>query len=322
MRLSPRILVIVALCAGRVCYASSDSDIAQQTAETPFFPVWGEEAKARGYDIPQPFGVNVSHMNIRQNVDVDSIAFSGLSLGNHLIPDTMFAIDVGNTRERSTTDNVRLDLWVFPFLNVYGLLGHTEGSSVSAVAVDADPGSFSGVDRVIAQAVHRMHQSGDLQGIDFTLKFKGVTWGGGITLAGGYNDWFALVDTNYTRTDFDILDGKISALTVSPRVGYRFHLPGIAGPSHLSLWVGSMYQDVQQEFKGSLADLSMPAALVPLINSVNQNGQGRFTVNQHLTSPWNLMAGMQYEITQNFNVLAEVGFDERNSFFIAGEYRF
>lgn len=320
MRTSFWALLILQLLAGKLCYAESDKT--PQSSDTSFFPVWGEEATARGYELPEPVGINVSHMNIRQNVDVDSITFSGLSLGSHPIPVDMFAIDVGNTREHSTTDNIRLDLWVFPFLNVYGLLGNTQGASISTVSVDANPANFSGIDHLIAQSVHRMHQSGELQNIDFKLKFKGMTWGGGVTFAGGYNDWFALVDTNYTRTDFDILDGKISALTVSPRVGYRFHFTGIAGPSHLSLWVGSMYQDVQQEFKGSLADLSMPAVLVPLINSVNQNGQGRFAVNQHLTSPWNLLVGMQYEITQNFNILAEVGFDERNSFFIAGEYRF
>ncbi|HIC6379108.1 TPA: hypothetical protein ACW4DN_004915, partial [Salmonella enterica subsp. enterica serovar Schwarzengrund] len=30
----------------------------------------------------------------------------------------------------------------------------------------------------------------------------------------------------------------------------------------------------------------------------------------------------QYEITRHFNVTTEFGFAERNSFFVAGEYRF
>lgn len=54
----------------------------------------------------------------------------------------------------------------------------------------------------------------------------------------------------------------------------------------------------------------------------NQKGQGRFDVRQHLSSPWNVLIGAQYEITRNFNLTSEVGFAERNSFFIAGEYRF
>ncbi|MFZ3390111.1 hypothetical protein [Buttiauxella gaviniae] len=286
------------------------------------FPIWGDEARARGYSIPLPFGVNLSYMNIRQNVDVDSITFSGLKLGAHPIPSDMFAIDVGHTRERSKTENLRLDMWVFPFLNIYGLMGYTKGSSISNVSVDADPSRYTGIDRIIASSVHSLNQSGDLQNIDFTLDFEGVTYGTGVTLAGGYKNWFTLVDTNYTRTNFDILDGKISALTISPRVGYRFDMPQISGPSHLSVWIGAMYQDVQQEFKGNLSDLHMPAELQPLINSVNKDDDGRFDVKQHLTSPWNTLIGAQYELTQNFNVLTEIGFNERNSFFLAGEYRF
>ena len=36
----------------------------------------------------------------------------------------------------------------------------------------------------------------------------------------------------------------------------------------------------------------------------------------------NVLVGAQYELTQNFNITTEFGFAERNSFFIAGEYRF
>ena len=314
MRASGTVLTLLLAACGASAAEQSESD--------SYFPIWGDEARPRGYSIPLPYGVNLSYMNIRQDIMVDSITFSGLKLGNHPIPSDMFAIDAGHTREKSKTENLRLDMWVFPFLNVYGLVGHTRGSSVSQVSVDSDPSQLRGLDRVIAGAVHQLYQSGKLQNIDFTLDFKGTTWGTGFTLAGGYGNWFGLVDTNYTRTDFDILDGSISAVTVSPRVGYRFSFQGIDGPSHLSLWVGSMYQDVQQEFKGDLADLHMPPELQPLIAAVNKDGEGKFDVKQKLTSPWNMLIGAQYEVTKNFNVLTEFGFNERNSFFVSGEYRF
>ena len=314
MRASGTVLTLLLAACGASAAEQSESD--------SYFPIWGDEARARGYSIPLPYGVNLSYMNIRQDIMVDSITFSGLKLGNHPIPSDMFAIDAGHTREKSKTENLRLDMWVFPFLNVYGLVGHTRGSSVSQVSVDSDPSQFRGLDRGISGAVHQLYQSGKLQNIDFTLDFKGTTWGTGFTLAGGYGNWFGLVDTNYTRTDFDILDGSISAVTVSPRVGYRFSFQGIDGPSHLSLWVGSMYQDVQQEFKGDLADLHMPPELQPLIAAVNKDGEGKFDVKQKLTSPWNMLIGAQYEVTKNFNVLTEFGFNERNSFFVSGEYRF
>ena len=136
-----------------------------------------------------------------------------------------------------------------------------------------------------------------------------------------------MLDANYTQTRFDILDGSIDAFTFSPRVGYRFNTPSVdtlhLPAGKLNLWVGSMYQDVQQEFKGSLNDLSMPSPMLQnMVNLANQDNNGRFDVKQHLQSPWNVLVGAQYELTQHFNITTEFGFAERNSFFIAGEYRF
>lgn len=290
-------------------------------------PFWGDEARARGYDLPEPFGVNVNYMNMRQNIDVDSIRFSGLGLGTTALPSSLFDISVGHTREYSKSETLKLDAWILPFMNVYGLVGYTKGHSISKVSVDSDASTQSGfLNQMIANVIHGMNQSGQLQNLDFKLDFKGVTYGAGTVLAGGYENWFVLTDINYTQTRFDILDGSIEAFTVSPRVGYRFDLPAFdtlhMGPSRLNVWVGTMYQDIQQEFRGKLSDLNMPAELQSLMKLADQNGKGRFKVKQHLQSPWNVLLGTQYEITRNFNVTTEFGFAQRNSFFVSAEYRF
>lgn len=274
------------------------------TGPLPFF---GEEIRKRGYELPDPYGIAYDHMNMRQNIKVDSIDFSGLKLLGFPIPPEIFKINVGHTRERSLTDTARLDTWLFPFLNVYAIVGHTKGSSHSNVAVDAP---------VI----------GKMSNIDFILKFKGTTYGAGTTLAYGYHNWFGTLDFNYTRTNFDILDGSTTAYTFTPRIGYRFTVPGSAKysipVSHASLWIGSMYQDVSQDFSGNLSNLHMPANLVNLVNFVNQDKEARFRVKQHLKSPWNVLVGGQYELTRNFNVITEVGFEKRNSIMVGGEFRF
>lgn len=285
-------------------------------------PIGGTEARLRGFALPEPFGIGIGHMNIRQNIAVDSIAFSGLSIGSHAIPSDLFAVEAGKTRQRSETENLRFDAWLFPFLDVYGIVGHTRGSSLSEISVNSDPNRYSGLDYLIAAGVQGMNQSGQLRDLDFKLDFKGVTYGAGFTLAGGHGNWFALVDVNHTRTRFDVLDGHISAWTVSPRIGHHFQVPGIGGRTHMHLWIGGMYQDVEQEFKGSLSDLSMPAALQPLIATANQSGGGRFDVNQHLESPWNALIGGQYGVTKHFTILTEFGFSQRNSFFVSAECRF
>ncbi|NLU17752.1 MAG: hypothetical protein GXW94_18655 [Serratia liquefaciens] len=306
--------------------AAQHADVpkAKPLPEHRLLPLWGDEARARGYDLPEPFGIGINYMNMRQNIDVDSINFTGLGWDTFALPANLFDIDVSKTREQSKTETMRLDTWVLPFLNVYGIVGHTKGSSLSKVSVDGHPSQYAegSMENLIAGMVHGMNQEGTLRDLDFKLDFKGTTYGAGFTLVGGYDNWFTSVDTNYTRTNFDILDGQISALTVSPRVGYRFLVPGISGQTHLNLWVGTMYQDVQQRFKGSLSDLQMPVELQNLMMIANQKGEGRFDVKQHLQSPWNVLIGTQYEITRHFNLLTEFGFSERNSFMVSGEYRF
>ncbi|MBN0308324.1 hypothetical protein JTL37_34130, partial [Pseudomonas aeruginosa] len=93
----------------------------------------------------------------RQNINVDSINFTGLSLDGRNIDcgkdpvckhavnnifangpvslDNAFQIGVGHTRESSKTETLKLDAWLLPFMNVYGLVGHTEGHSISQIAV-------------------------------------------------------------------------------------------------------------------------------------------------------------------------------------------
>ncbi|MTD28469.1 hypothetical protein [Erwinia sorbitola] len=285
----------------------------KSTGPLPFF---GDEIRKRGYDLPDPYGIGFNYMNIHQNIKVKSIQFSNLKIPGLFpgmkpipLPGNMFNINVGRTREKSKTETARLDTWLFPFLNVYGIVGHTRGSSVSNVSV-CTLGTCPG----------------QLKNMDFTLKFKGTTYGGGTTLAYGYHNWFGTLDFNYTRTSFNILDGSISAYTFTPRVGYRFTIPGSAKysipVSHASLWVGSMYQDVDQDFRGSLSNLHMPANLVDLVNFVNQDKKGHFRVKQHLKSPWNILVGGQYELTRNFNIITEVGFEKRNSLMVGGEFRF
>ena len=291
--------------------------------DEPFLPIFGKEAREKGYELPKTYGVNVNYMNIHQNINVKSINFDGLYLDFKLgklpikgpvAPDA-FKIDVLSTRQRSHTETLRLDAWVFPFMNVYGVVGHTKGRSISKVNVGSTNPS---INRIIKSI-------GDMDGIDFVLKFKGTTYGLGTTFAGGVGNWFGLLDLNYTRTKLNIIDGNIKAFTLAPRVGYRFTLPAVETiklpQSKFSLWVGTMYQNVDQNFHGKLSKLSFSPKLQRIINFVNKR-EGTFNVKQKMESPWNVLAGFQWEITPSFNILAEAGFIKRNSFFAAVEYRF
>ncbi|EAB8791596.1 hypothetical protein YG57_26285, partial [Salmonella enterica subsp. enterica] len=195
-------------------------------SQSRILPIWGDEARARGYDLPEPFGVGYNYMNLRQDIVVDKIGFimpTQPDLGGLLTIDGI-NIDAGHTREKSETHMLKLDSWVFPFMNVYGLYGKTKGKSHTTLAGGSvDIRDFLG-------NPHHLDLNSVIKGKPFDLDFEGKTYGAGVTFAGAYEQFFGTVDVNYTKTNLDILDGDIKALVVSPRVGYEFVFsPLIAG---------------------------------------------------------------------------------------------
>ena len=285
-------------------------DTRTPASQSRVLPIWGDEARARGYDIPEPFGASYSYMNLRQDIIVDKIGFDA---SKWLEMSDVVKVDVGHTREKSETHMLKLDSWVFPFMNGYGLYGYTKGTSktvLNDVSMDFGFPMSLAKDEI------------------FELDFKGKTYGAGFTLAGGYNQFFGTFDLNYTKTNLDILDGDIKALVISPRVGYEFVFsPLISGQGNtkLQVWTGAMYQDITQRFRGDVSKLHLPGKLNDMMNNpdfLEGIGNVKFDVEQHLAHKWNQTVGARLEVTRNFNVITELGFNNRNSFFVSGEFRF
>ncbi|BET95550.1 hypothetical protein [Xenorhabdus taiwanensis] len=305
---SERPLFSLTVSESGIQQTNNDGSLSQSTKSgSRILPIWGDAAHAKGYDLPEPFGASYSYMNMRQNIVVDSIKFKFTNPKFHNWEKAII-IDAGDTRQKSETHMLKLDSWVLPFLNIYGVYGKTKGKSTTNldnIALLGDP--EYGKD------------------IPFELSFKGKTFGGGVTLANGYNQFFATLDANYTRTNLDILDGDISALVITPRIGYEFIFEPLfagQGKTKTQVWVGAMYQDITQRFRGDVSKLNLPPKLQEGMAMIKNMTDIKFDVKQHLAHKWNNTIGARIEITRNFNILSEVGFGNRNSFFISGEFRF
>ncbi|MDX7998020.1 hypothetical protein FE394_02110 [Xenorhabdus sp. Reich] len=304
---SERPLFSLTMTESGVPQTNNDGSLSRSAkSESRILPIWGDKARAKGYDLPEPFGASYSYMNMRQDIVVDSIKFqfTNPKFGNW---EKGIIIDAGDTRQKSETHLLKLDSWVFPFLNVYGVYGKTKGKSKT------------NLDNIAV-----FEEANYVQNIPFELNFKGKTFGGGATLAGGYNQFFATLDANYTRTNLDILDGDISAFVLTPRIGYEFVFnPLIAGQGNtkVQVWVGAMYQDITQRFKGDVGGLDLPPEL-SMFEVIKPMTDIKFDVKQHLAHKWSNTAGVRFEVTRNFNVISEVGFGNRNTFFVSGEFRF
>ncbi|WP_318488645.1 TonB-dependent receptor [Photobacterium leiognathi] len=257
-------------------------------AQSFTLPIWKEEAQALGYELPKPIGFNLSYMALEQNIDVNSIDLKGLPIW---IPELDMQAEQGSQTSEVLT--LRADMWLFPFLNLYVLGGKMTGTSETAVNV------------------HNKFL-GDYRIDNFKLDLDGYLYGGGVVLAGGYKQIFGLVDISYTETELTVIDGSISAWVISPRIGYDFYQQGLP----LRVWGGVMYQNVEQSLSGKLSDLNLP----PFIENIAKNGT--FHIEQQLSTPWNPILGMQYQINPNLYLLAEAGFGDRTSLFTSIDFRF
>jgi hypothetical protein len=279
--------LVTLLTLGFFCTASAEDAYNSSSAEerwSSFLPIWGGKARERGHDLPLPFGVTANFMFIKQDYDVERIELDiggiDLELADSVVGGYVSGEDFSMV--------LRFGAWIFPFLNVYALAGYTDGETSTHVKIPL--GSGRG-ERAIS--------------FPFTLEYKGPTLGGGLTLAGGMRNIFAVFDANYTETDLDIADSEITALVLSPRIGYQCMIGSWKG----KFWVGGMYQDVEQTIRGRV---QFGRILEPV----------HFDVKQKAAKPWNMTLGMLFNVTPNINVTVEAGFIGRDQILTAFGYRF
>lgn len=194
-------------------------------------------------------------------------------------------------------------MWLLPFVNIYGLFGYIDGQAELDVNVPA-----ISVDHPIIGNIPIT----DAQTENLNIDYKGTTYGGGLTLAGGYKNFFGTIDANYTYSDIDLANSKIETYTISPRLGILVNPDAIEGS--LSFWVGAMYMDYKQTVTDSI-DLN---TLSPLLPEVEIN----FEIDIKNDQPWNFLFGGQWEMTKRFQFMAEGGIGDRKQLIMGLFFRF
>ena len=259
-------------------------------------PIWGAEAEARGYQIPLPFGIGVTGYSARQPVNIQDLQLG--RNGNPPVSVTNF-LQINQVDTSQQNVSAKFDVLVFPFLDVYGILGYTKGTTKGLIQIPEDP--------ILGIIEPRQLQ--------LNAAFHGPTYGAGVTLQGGFkvSDWhdltaIAVADWNRTKTNLSfenetlIAETKPVATVFSARVG----LHGTVGTSNgAAIWIGAMHQDIQQEVAGSVANTDL-----------------QFVVLQSPVQPWNTLIGGLFEFGKKGYVLLEGGFGDRKSILAAAVYRF
>jgi hypothetical protein len=110
---------------------------------TSFLSIWGDEARKRGIVLPLPFGISGGGMFIWDHAKVTELSLA--VGGGSLHPVGILSFDKVDLKDQKY--NARLDTWVFPFLNICGILGYTKGEAKTNLTITASQARDHGYER-------------------------------------------------------------------------------------------------------------------------------------------------------------------------------
>jgi hypothetical protein len=304
---------------------SDTGDVKQRAAAYDYiFPIWGKDVIERGFDIPYPAGANIIGMYITQPIDIGQLQL-GLN-GGELVP--VPAITFGENSSTVYTGNLRLDLWLFPFLNVYGMYGVAQANTTVNVT---NPVAFT-------------------SSVDQPGKYYGV----GLTSAFGVWGHWASIDVNWAWADLQKLSEPVLTNIIGIRMGHTFPLDNKG--MKLAAWVGMMKAEVASITNGNIAlSDALPPDAIQKVQDFYENYQtsdwylglprwqqsavdevfGRlsqdqplqnatiqYDINKALGVPTNFLVGVQWEINKEWLIRSEAGLFGRWSAMLNINYRF
>jgi hypothetical protein len=220
------------------------------------FPIGGEMVVNRGYALPLPVGVSIIYV---PNVQDQTITDLNLAFGKGAIPPVDVdlrpfpTVSIGST---SDTDSLQLkaDLWVLPFLNVYATLGQVTGDASITVNIDlADAPEICIPDPrpTLPGAPPRppICSENDQTG-SFLLPIKSQVDRNAATLgvlgAFSIDKWFTSVTASYTDT-WGEKASNVTTINAGVRAGRRLFL----GSGHsLTPYFGINYLDIDTRVLG------------------------------------------------------------------------
>ena len=249
------------------------SPAAAESKPKSFFPLLAEEALERGHELPLPYGGSLVFTALSgRQIDVTDVRL-GLE-GNPGVSISDF-VHLGSSSDVLNA-NLKFDVFVLPFLNVYALLGyvHNESDTTADITISA-PGPAGG-DVVFERAI--------------STELNGMIGGLGFALAGGYGNFFLVADCSYIQSDLGF-DDEFTAVIATVRAGYR----GTVNSLPLQTWLGVGSWDTAATAVGH-TDLPDGSRFV-------------FEADQRPHTKWMYDVGANFEFSKRFQLVADVGFD-------------
>ena len=267
-------------------------------------PFLAQEVVDLGFELPNPYGVALIPARIRQDLTLQNLAIGVNGPADREID----FVDFGTPSVENSALQLKLDAWVFPFLNVFTTVGVFDG--------DANiPLKFDGVDLFpnICAATPNAPLCVRTYSAVAHPSYEGSNVALGMTLAMGWDRFFVAVPLTYAWTDVDLLDTTVTALNITPRIGMTGDM-GDRGT--VAVFMGATYLRAELDITGQI-DLDTPGGPNGDVTSLS------FRISQRNKDRWNYLLGFNWDWNKNWSVMAEAGFGgSRENFFAGATYRF
>ena len=297
-----------------------------KAAKYPFiFPAWGDKVMEKGFDLPLPHGVMLNLIQSRQNILIENMR---LGVNGSDLRDVSDFIRFRKIEVNAKTTNVRPDVWLLPFFNVYGLLGYLDSDTEVNVGLPIE---------LTANSTN-----------------EGLYYGLGFLIAGGFGPVWVSFDYNQAWAKLELLD-KASRVRVNGiRIGHTY-VSKRKPQQNIAIWVGGQFQKLASETQGEVALQDVlaipPERLDEIINNVTEwfNGLSpleqevmrrvfdsfldfvqegvdatiQYQFDKNLANPWSLAIGAQWQLNKIWQLRGEFNFlGSRTQGMISLNYRF
>ncbi|PMM47970.1 hypothetical protein [Vibrio breoganii] len=270
-------------------------------------PFFAQDVVNQGFSLPLPFGISIIYAESRQDMTI-----TNLEAGMSFIPSEQTTVPIDavtfdNNYSHSKTPQLKLDAWIFPFMNVFATVGKVNG--MAHVEFESD----GSVANHVADN-NRLCNPNIGKPADFCEAFSNATgWGPkgldvdldgwnytiGATFAAGWRDYFLAIPVSVSYIDMKNAKAEELVISVSPRIGKQIPLKGT---SSVDVYVGLSYLDSNLTINGQHYIKNPPEQLAGL-----EGEHIDYKIEQENIDKWMGLVGASYNFNRSWAIQAEYG---------------
>ncbi|PMG08658.1 hypothetical protein BCV00_04615 [Vibrio breoganii] len=252
-------------------------------------PFFAQDVVDKGFSLPLPFGISILYAETKQDMTISGLEAGFSQLGPGTVPVEFMSFD--NNYSHSQSPQLKIDAWVFPFMNVFATVGKVNG--MAHVEFESD-GS------VINEKLPKLcnpimggdpHEWCDGWSHELDVDLDGWNYTLGATFAAGWKDYFLAIPVSVSYIDMKNARAEELVISVSPRVGKQIPLKDT---SSVDVYVGVSYLDSSLTIHGE--------------HYYGDNGEYiNYKIEQENIDKWMGLVGASYNFNRSWAIQAEYG---------------